>query len=66
MITKEVFESSMHKALKARKVCKTDRIKEIEYKWHLIDAHEHNNADEIIEREEELTRDFINQSRVRF
>ena len=62
-ISKEVFESAMHNALKARKICKTDRDKLISAKWGqcpwLL-----SNADDIIEREEQLTRDFIKQSRV--
>jgi hypothetical protein len=64
MITKETFYAAMHKALKTRKMPKKEREKFIEYKWHLIDAHEHNNADEVIEVEEQLTREFIKQSRV--
>jgi len=58
-INKERFAELMHNAMKKRKICKSDREKIIDYKWHLIDAHEHNNADDIIEHEEQLTRAYL-------
>ena len=63
MITKDVFFAAMHRALKTRKMSKKERDYAIAASWNLCEAG-NKNADDIIEYNESLARDFIKQSRV--
>jgi len=62
-INKELFYAAMHKALKIRKIGKTDRDAMITKHWSSV-IKDNAEADRIIEHEESTTRDFIKQSRV--
>ena len=61
-ITKERFADMMHTELKKRGINKKDREKEIDLKWVQICLHD-LIADGIIEREEQITRDYLTQQK---
>ena len=61
MITKERFTELMNAALKKRKICKYDRESWIKDK--IESAGDDYTFDEIIEREEQLTRDYLAQQK---
>ena len=63
MITKDKFEYAMHKALKARRFLKKERDMVIKNSWILCEEGQ-QQADDVIQRHEKLSREFIKQSRV--
>ena len=61
MITKERFTELMHSAMKKRKICKSDRDELIAQNWKDVELGW--CADSFIEREEQLTRDYLAQQK---